>query len=156
MEKASKILTILFFLGLAYIAYSAFWSKLDTYFPEEPIPLEKTVHQKPEFVDESVFGASMEPTLKSGDPIRYSTKQSVKVGDVIVFNCYSEKCLKELEYSKEPGPYRMVKRVSSVDNSCYTVLGDNLPKSLDSRYFGDLCGSDIEILGVVVSPDTKN
>lgn len=152
MERASKILTILFFVGLAYIVYSVFWSKLDTYFAEDPIPMEKIAEQKPEFGQVVTSGPSMEPTIMSGTSLRYSTRLTPKSGDVIVFKCNKQLCVSNKE--NETKTAYSAKRVSAILGDCYTVLGDNPSKSFDSRNYGDLCGSDIEILGVVVSPDT--
>ena len=135
---------------VVYITYSSF-----TYGDSKQTA--EVVHEapieKPEFIDGSSIGFSMEPTIMNTQPIRYSTKIVPRAGDVIAFKCFKRGC-SDNENSKGIKTSYLIKRISAINGTCYTVLGDNPSKSFDSRNYGDLCGSDIEILGVVVSPDT--
>jgi nickel-type superoxide dismutase maturation protease len=75
---------------------------------------------------------SMLPGIKPGDYIivdtlRYKLR-SPKNGDIIVF--------------RHDG-MEMVKRISANDGGSYTVLGDNLNKSVDSRRFGPIKKRDV-------------
>lgn len=134
MEKASKILTLIFLLGLAYIAWSVF-----VYTPNRELAA-KSVDLKM-----VIAGPSMLPTLHEGDLVHYSETKP-DVGDIAIFTCHTDRC-------NAPSDEIFIKRVSAIDGDCYTVLGDNPEKSTDSRSFGPLCGSEIAFEGVVTSID---
>ncbi len=85
----------------------------------------------------------MLPTLKSGDVI-YLRPGIPEVGDIVVYECRVEKCIAGEGHT-------LVKRVSEVNNDCYTFLGDNPTSSFDSRNYGALCGAELKIEGIVDS-----
>jgi len=130
MEKASKILVFIFFLGVAYLAWSV---------------LNYSSESKAESIDLKmvVAGPSMLPTLHEGDYVHYAETNPL-VGDIVIFTCRSERCLKS-------NGELFIKRVSEISGDCYTFLGDNPEMSTDSRSFGPLCGNEAEIEGVVTS-----
>lgn len=132
MEKASKILVFIFFLGLAYLA----WSVL-VYIPQQELDA------KSSGLKMVVEGDSMLPTLKNGDIVHYSVSEP-SVGDIVIFQCLSLKC----DHSYKSA---LVKRLAEVHDGCYRFLGDNPENSNDSRYFGELCGDEVRIDGVITS-----
>jgi len=138
MEKASKILVFIFFLGIAYLAWSVF-----IYSPE--LEAENT--------DEKVLvkGLSMSPTLHDGDIVHYSD-DAPKVGNIVIFTCHASRCAPTKE-EELAGDTRIIKRVSDITDGCYSFLGDNPDHSFDSRSFGPLCGDEVEIEGVATSVD---
>lgn len=139
MEKASKILIWMFIALVIYLIWAAF---------NPPKP------ELDPFADiYAVDGESMLPTLKPGDRIHYSKRAPI-VGEIIILKCLSSRCHPSEEDKKNGGP-TYVKRVEKIENGCYTVLGDNTERSFDSRNFGPLCNSEIEILGVADSVDYK-
>lgn len=91
-----------------------------------------------------IDGRSMEPTFRNGSTVNYSDKLSPKVGDVIYFSCSKKECH---DVDTEDG---LIKRISSIHDDCFYLLGDNPDRSLDSRDFGELCGDQIAIHGVVI------
>ncbi len=96
----------------------------------------------------AVNGDSMEPIFKSGDFVNYSDNTPPKVGDIVYFSCNNDYCL---ETKKLNGGFSLsfIKRITSMHDDCYYLLGDNPSDSFDSRYFGELCGDQIAIHGVV-------
>jgi len=92
-----------------------------------------------------VEGKSMEPTYHDGQNVYVNfLKKTPTVGDVIVFTCFSQ-CTSD-ESSKT-----LIKRVTQINESGqYWVEGDNKERSFDSRNYGWLSSSDIDIYGVVI------
>ncbi len=73
----------------------------------------------------------MVPALKPGDYILVSTWfRCISTGNMVVF-----------KYPKSG--MLLVKRISRINGEEYYVLGDNLPKSQDSREFGWIERRDI-------------
>jgi phage repressor protein C with HTH and peptisase S24 domain len=68
-----------------------------------------------------IVGDSMLPNFKSGQVVVAIKKTNYKVGQVVVAN-YDNK--------------EIIKRISKLSNNKVYFLGDNLPKSTDSRHFG--------------------
>lgn len=136
MEKASKILVFIFLLGVAYLA----WSVL-IYTPQHELDA------KSSGLKMVVEGDSMLPTLKNGDIVHYSVSEP-SVGDIVIFQCLSLRC----DHSYKSA---LVKRLAAFHDGCYKFLGDNPENSNDSRYFGELCGEDVRIDGVVTSIESS-
>lgn len=90
-----------------------------------------------------VVGLSMYPTIKDGDVVEFDSSITPKIGDVVDFRCFNEKCLNG---SPNYDNYK-VKRLSDIRDNCYYFLGDNPDMSWDSRNYGWLCGTDVKILG---------
>jgi len=89
-----------------------------------------------------VDGHSMEPTYYTGQMVAMHQPWlgSPKVGDVVMIREFNE-------IGKGDGQID-IKRISSITNNCYYVLGDNTNKgaSVDSRFYGLLPRK--QILGV--------
>lgn len=82
----------------------------------------------------------MEPTIKESDTIYYDPHKIPSINDIIVFDCLVEKC---------NGKY-LIKRIIKIDQvGNYWVEGDNKEHSFDSRNYGWLSPSEIDISGVV-------
>ena len=116
-----------FFLGMAYLAWSIF-----IYSPE---------------IDElkshlTIRGKSMEPTFHDGQLVRYSAGAIPKVGDVISFDCLVDKCLRQT----------VAHRLISIEpNGCMNIEGDNQPTSFDTKDYGCLMPDEIAIKGVATN-----
>ena len=94
----------------------------------------------------SVSGTSMEPTLIDNQSLRIDSSISPRIGDIVSFECFTEKCANgHPKYDSG-----RVKRLADIRDNCYYFLGDNARFSWDSRNYGWLCGSDIRIDGVVI------
>lgn len=126
MERASKILMFVFFLGATYFAWSIF-----TYSPE----VEGANKQL------AIEGKSMEPTFHDGQIVQYSVKAVPKSGDIIYFDCLVEKC------HHQTVAHRLI-AVST--DGCMTIEGDNQPISFDTKDYGCLMPRDIHINGVIL------
>lgn len=74
-----------------------------------------------------VHGYSMMPTLRPGD-IVLAQRRRAKANDVIIFS----------RAGKE-----VIKRIRSIEDGKYYVVGDNLQHSTDSRHYGFINKSDI-------------
>lgn len=71
-----------------------------------------------------ISGHSMEPTLPVGSYVLiFAWTKHYKVGDIIAF-----------KYENQI----VIKRLHSINNHNYVVLGDNASDSLDSRQFGQI------------------
>ncbi len=92
---------------------------------------------KPLFI-RRVSGDSMSPTLRAGELVLVCSALKPKIGDVIVFRH------NDLE---------KIKRIESIDNGYFFVVGDNKDLSTDSRVFGKL-SKDL-YKGSVILPRTK-
>lgn len=92
----------------------------------------------------TVTGISMIPTLRDGEKILINSQEKPKVGDIVSFWCNSEKC----RGGHETLPSN-VKFLKSMHDDCYWFEGDNKEESFDSRSYGELCGAEIIIDGVV-------
>jgi nickel-type superoxide dismutase maturation protease len=84
----------------------------------------------------AVEGASMEPTLTSGDRLLVLRRRRPRVGDIVAVD------------DPRGGRRLLVKRVVSVAGDEVMVEGDNPPSSTDSRVFGPV--DRREIAGRVV------
>lgn len=82
-----------------------------------------------------VLGESMYPALEHGQWILVKRCTRYRVGEVVVFR---------------RGQDERIKRVSSVENEFYYVLGDNPNYSKDSRDYGYISQKDV--VGKVVVP----
>lgn len=92
-------------------------------------------------------GASMEPTILSGEEIAVDPNKKPEINDIVVFRC--EKCkigLNDIDILTK----RLLRENS---NGCYWVEGDNKAKSYDSRDFGWLCPGEMEFLGTLIEDD---
>ncbi len=138
MERATKILILLFIAGIAYLV----WSVFD--YSDNP-----EVEREEDRM--AISGNSMFPTLKNGDLVHFA-KEDPSVGEIVIFTCLSPRCLPEPD--EVPGP-RLVKRLNKIENDCYTFLGDNPEESFDSRDFGQLCNEELIIEGIVTSIEVK-
>lgn len=139
MEKASKILIAFFLVACAYLAWSAF-----TY-------SDRTEAGRGDESIYAVSGSSMEPTLHPGDVAHY-VKGQPSLGDIVIFQCHTKRCIASQEDEKDGGTV-FIKRLTKIENDCYTFIGDNADHSFDSNDFGALCGNELEIEGFVTSVD---
>ena len=73
-----------------------------------------------------VSGASMSPTLESGDVVLVKPGAALSAGDVVVTEHPFKRSV------------TIVKRISAIDGSRVSLLGDNPSESSDSRTFGSL------------------
>lgn len=104
----------------------------------------------PIIIDRMV-GHSMEPALTDDALISYDTSKTIPmIGDVVVFDCFTEKCTSGSKYGK-------LSRLRNIDaNGCYWFLGDNQDNSLDSRTYSWLCPpNDIKIIGILTGLDNS-
>ncbi len=81
-----------------------------------------------------VVGHSMEPTLKQGKIVFATHLRSPREGDVVVADVDGRE---------------LIKRIKSVDENGYFLVGDNSSHSRDSHRFGMVEKSNI--LGVVLT-----
>lgn len=94
-------------------------------------------------------GRSMEPTSKDGDCHSADSSKTPKIGDLVDFQCFTEKCINGEQNYEFHG---RMKRLADINSQgCYYFLGDNPEHSWDSRNYGWLCPpDDVKILGVVI------
>lgn len=71
----------------------------------------------------------MLPALRPGQIVVGQRGRKLRVGDVVIF---------------KHGGLQKIKRVRSIKNDKFYLLGDNAPKSTDSRSFGWLSKNMIE------------
>ena len=74
-----------------------------------------------------VEGKSMEPSFKEGERVLTFNFSSPKKGDVVVVK-------KKIN---------LIKRVQTIENNSYFVVGDNQNRSTDSREFGPVPKEEI-------------
>lgn len=118
-------------VGLGYIGYKY---KTDRFFMRERVATSDT------------WGDSMEPTLHPGQEIT-GYKAEFEVGDIVSFDCYSDKCLKWGE-TKYDGHF--IKRLIKIrDDGAWWIDGDNKENSFDSDYYGWLLPSEISDIWVI-------
>ncbi len=70
-----------------------------------------------------VHDKSMEPSFHDGDYVIVSRWSTFGTGDVVVLSHPSK-------------PIKLLKRISRIKSGRYSVVGDNAPRSIDSRNFG--------------------
>lgn len=68
-----------------------------------------------------VLGHSMEPTLRGGDLVVISTSHEVRPGSIVMARIRGRE---------------VIKRVAAIDSEGYSLRGDNLSSSTDSRDYG--------------------
>jgi|SRR4051812_36210487 nickel-type superoxide dismutase maturation protease len=79
-----------------------------------------------------IEGESMSPTLIEGDLVLVNYEAELKPGDIVL-----------AKHPFEEGE-KLLKRIWKITpDGKYFLIGDNLPKSTDSRIFGELPASDI-------------
>lgn len=100
-----------------------------------------------------VTGESMSPTLQNLQvAIGRVPAAPVKAGDIVVFPVDGDKCVKRVvaeQGSAMPTHYEGAKIL--VGNGQVYVCGDNAPRSFDSRHFGPIEESKIELVLVFPS-----
>jgi hypothetical protein len=127
MEKASKILTIIFLIGVIYLSWSFFVFNPETHSTDSI----------------TVNGVSMSPTYSDGQLVNYLNTKTATIGDVIIFDCLVDKC----DYQT------IIHRLTAIEsNGCMHIEGDNHSFSSDTVDYGCLMPNEIDIVGVVI-PD---
>ena len=95
-----------------------------------------------------VVGNSMMPTLADGCSVTYIKSRFIprswyKKGDVIIFTSSRNLCVNNKE-GQEQRVELMIKRIQNIhDGSSFTVVGDNVETSFDSRQIGVIHLDDI-------------
>jgi len=95
-----------------------------------------------------VVGNSMLPTLTDGCSVTYIKSRFIprswyKKGDVIIFTSSRNLCVNNKE-GQEQQVELMIKRIQNIhDGSSFTVVGDNVETSFDSRQIGVIHLDDI-------------
>ena len=95
-----------------------------------------------------VVGNSMLPTLTDGCNVTYLKSRFIpqscyKKGDVIIFTQSRNLCVNNKE-GQEQQVELMIKRIQNIhDGSSFTVVGDNVETSFDSRQIGVVQLEDI-------------
>ena len=96
--------------------------------------------------------ASMEPTLESGSYILgLRIYNSLEVGDIVIFEHESRLLIKRIAAVGGDVVEHACSNVT-VPDGCFYMLGDNLPNSLDSRYWTDPFVSYEDIVAVLLLP----
>lgn len=96
--------------------------------------------------------ASMEPTLESGSYILgLRIYDSFEVGDIVIFEHESRLLIKRIAAVGGDVVEHACSNVT-VPDGCFYMLGDNLPNSLDSRYWTDPFVSYEDIVAVLLLP----
>jgi signal peptidase I len=102
-----------------------------------------------------VVGDSMAPSLLPGQVVVGRPPEGpVNVGDVVVFEWSGQELIKRVAaVSGEPVDSGIGDRKVKVPNRSLWVLGDNPPRSFDSRDFGPVREREVDY--VVVFPSTR-
>lgn len=92
-------------------------------------------------------GHSMSPTVLEGAELLYESNRNPKINDIVVFECFSSKCIEENNGTS----LQMFKRLIQLnEQNCWWVEGDNEENSWDSDYFGWLCPQERTLNGIVI------
>jgi len=144
MDSPSKLVWLLIVVAVVFFSFS-WYTSVDTSAADDS-DIVRVQHTFPL----AVSGHSMEPTFMDSYMVEYSNEIPPSVGDVVYFTCRSKTCLDSHKTEEERvNGVELLKRIHSMHGGCYYLLGDNPDHSWDSRAFGELCGSDIIIHGVV-------
>jgi len=97
--------------------------------------------------DVLVVGNSMMPTLADGSSVTYIKSIFIprswyKIGDVIIFTPNRNLYVNNKE-GQEQQVELMIKRIQNIQGGSFTVVGDNVETSIDSRQIGVIHLDDI-------------
>jgi hypothetical protein len=106
----------------------------------------------PDWIDHMIVGKSMEPWIPDGSVLHVYPADVPVLGDVVVWNCLTTKCV------SEDGTTSFLKFIRRIDSrGCfwfegrldeYSYKGQRM-HSFDATEYGYLCPGDFKVLGVV-------